>query len=131
MATHQRPTVLIEDPDPAWRRMMEGALPDLGYDVAFCDGPAHLPGGCRLVEQGACPLVESADVVLNSLNLDELGNREVLAALHTFHPRTPVIALVSHREAREHPSCLHGCTVEHFPTTIHDLLGLLEQLLSS
>jgi hypothetical protein len=96
-------------------------------EVAFCDGPEHLPGGCRLVEHRNCPLVESADVILNSLNLDAPDNRAVLTALHTSYPRTPVIALVSHREGREHPSCLHGCTVEHFPTTIHDLLGLLPE----
>ena len=125
----RRRRVLIEDPDPAWRRMMERALPD--HDVVFCGGPGQLAGGCRLIEQRNCPLVESADVVLNSLNLDESENRAVLATLRTSYPRTPVVALVSPREGREHPSCLHGCTVEYFPTSIHDLLGLLEDLVSS
>jgi CheY-like chemotaxis protein len=111
--------------------MMDRSLADHGYEVFFCPGPKKLAGGCRLVEQRHCPLVESVDVILNSLNLDESDNRAVLAALRTSYPRTPVIALVSHREGREHPSCLHGCTVEYFPTSIHDLYGLLDGLVSS
>jgi hypothetical protein len=123
--------VLIEDPDPAWHRMMGTALLVHGYEVAFCAGPAARPGGCSLVTERACPLVESADVIINSLTLDRPENRAVLTALRISHPRTPLIALVSHRDGREHASCLHGCTIEHFPTTVHDLLALLEALVAS
>lgn len=123
--------VLIEDPDPTWHRMIGDALPSHGYEVIFCAGPEARPDGCSLVTERACPLVESADVVINSLTLDRPENRAVLTALRTSHPHTPRIALMSHRDCREHPNCLHGCTVEYFPTTIHDLVALLRTLIPS
>lgn len=124
---HRRPRVLVEDPDPAWQRMLDQMLTDKGYEAVICPGPEGLAGGCSLVAQGGCLLVGSADVVLTSLNLAHPDNREVLHALSHIHPRTPVVALVSRKEAWEHPSCLYGCAVEYLPTSPRDLFRRLEE----
>jgi CheY-like chemotaxis protein len=124
---HRRTRVLVEDPDPAWHRMLDQMLTERGYEAVFCPGPEGLAGGCSLVAQGGCPLVGSCDVVLTSLNLDRADNREVFDALRRTHPRTPVVALVSRREAWEHPSCLYRCAVEYLPTSPRDLFQRLEE----
>jgi len=125
------PRVLVEDPDPAWQRMMASLLHEHGYDAVFCTGPEALPGGCSLTNNRTCPHVETADVILNSLDLERADNRAVLAALRTAYPRTPVVALVSRQEGREHPGCVHGCTLEYFPTSPRRLLKRLEEALEA
>jgi CheY-like chemotaxis protein len=121
-----RPRVLVEDPDPAWQQVVREFLA-ASCNLAFCTGPERLPGGCSLVEQGRCPLAEAADLILTSLNLDRVENREVVSTLPRFCPGVPVIALVSKREAREYQSYLHGCRVEPLPTTTVDLQRLVAE----
>lgn len=117
----RRRRVLVEDPDPGWHRLVASTLGSEEYDFDCCPGPRDLPEGCPLLAGRPCPRAERADVILSSLDLDDDENRSVLQGLRTTYPRTRVVALVSRRQAREHPSCLHGCQVEFLPIPVHDL----------
>src|SRR6266849_1997886 len=96
-----KPRVLIENPDRADLWAHADVLGKAGYDVATCAGPTaeteHVswfrrrPRSwadpqprehqqrtvCPLVEEGQCPLVEGADVVVSTTQLTD--SREVLA----------------------------------------------------
>jgi N-acyl-L-homoserine lactone synthetase len=126
-ARRGRPRVLIEEPDPAWHRLVEEVL-GADYELASCGGPEARPGGCPLVAHRGCPLAEGADVILNSFNLDQVANREVLCALQSCCPGVPVVALTSPGEAHRHGGCLEGHRAEILPTSTSDLARLVARL---
>ena len=63
-----------------------------GYDASWCPGPGRLfPRPCPLVASGRCVLVERADVVVSSLELQRASSRQVVAAVTHLHRDTPVV----------------------------------------
>jgi hypothetical protein len=80
-----RTRVLIEHPDRSVLWGYRTALVDGGYEVATCTGPGSDDVDvvrCPLLEDGSCPLVEGADIVLSTCSLarsDEILDR-LLAA---------------------------------------------------
>lgn len=66
------PRVLIEHPDPAGQQVLADAFRRRGYATLTCGGPRGQGAGavgCPLVDQGACPAVDGADVVVSSLQV--------------------------------------------------------------
>jgi hypothetical protein len=87
-----RPNVLLEEPNVREAFASWSLLEDNGYDVTWCPGPTGPPPRrCPLVECGPCPLVHHADVVVSSLGLHRASSRQVVAAITTAYPRTPVV----------------------------------------
>jgi bifunctional DNase/RNase/CheY-like chemotaxis protein len=74
----RRERVLVEDPDPAWRDLMAQMLDPEGYEVDTCPGPGGLTEGCPLLAHQPCPKAERADIILNSLPVDNFANAAVL-----------------------------------------------------
>lgn len=113
LASNSRPRLLIEDPDPALRVADFQRFTESGLDVALCSGPDH-DEGCRLVEQGDCPLAAAADVILMGGDLGE-SRQDIAAALHRHHPDVPVIAKVSRQDADDVPA---GCVPLPTPMSV-------------
>lgn len=87
-----RTRVLLEVKDPAEADSYWRFLGRHGYDVSWCPGPTA-SSTCVLVEDGHCPLVEQADVVLTALKPDDVHARPVLEHLHDQDGMKPVIAV--------------------------------------
>jgi len=84
--------VLIEEPDVAEAYASWRLLNNNGYDVSWCPGPGRLfSRPCPLVACGRCELVECADVVVSSLELQRASSRQVVAAVTHLHSDTPII----------------------------------------
>jgi hypothetical protein len=91
-ADEPRTRVLLEVKDPAEADSYWRFLGRHGYDVSWCPGPTAT-STCVLVEEGHCPLVEQADVVLTALKPDDVHARPVLEQLHDQDCMKPVIAV--------------------------------------
>ena len=87
-----RPRVLVEVKDPAEADSYWRFLGRHGYDVSWCPGPSAT-SSCVLVEEGHCPLVEQADIVLTALNPDDVHAKPVLEHLHEPDCMKPIIAV--------------------------------------
>ncbi len=87
-----RPRVLVEVNDPAEADSYWHFLGRHGYDVSWCSGPTA-SSSCLLVEDGHCPLVEQADVVVTALKPNDAYARPVLERLDDQDCGTPVIAV--------------------------------------
>lgn len=111
-----RARVLVEEADPAVGWATERVLEREGYDVAVCGGPAVI-GRCPLVEDGACPLAEGADVVLNDLSLARVDDREVLVAIKARLPQTPLLVEAPRPRAARNAEVLAGCRLLASPVT--------------
>lgn len=111
-----RGRVLVEEPDRAVAWATERLLEREGYDVAVCGGPAVI-GRCPLVEDGACPLAEGADVVLNDLSLVRQGDRAVILAIRARLPETPLIVEAPGPRAAANVDLLEGCTLLASPVS--------------
>ena len=61
-----RVRVLLECEPGSFPPAIVPALEYHGYSVRTCEGPSH--GGCELLDNGACALVDGADVVVNLLH---------------------------------------------------------------
>jgi hypothetical protein len=85
-----RTRVLVESSDAVEQWAFETALGDAGYDVAVCDGPSYHGAPCPLIRTGDCPLVAGADVIVNRFRLCEPANQDVLRAVRSHWPATPV-----------------------------------------
>ncbi len=64
--TGSRVRVLLECEPEMSPSIIAPVIERHGYAVRTCDGPAH--DGCDLLEDGACALVDGADVVVNMLH---------------------------------------------------------------
>lgn len=120
--------VLVENEDPAMVWADERVLRRAGYGTRFCAGPAgpraSFPyGRCLLVEDGRCPLVEGADVVVFGLGLGQPYARAVLHALRTRLPDIPVCIDAPGPEVSNHPNLVAGCTAVPFPDAGSGLLA--------
>jgi len=92
----RRLRLLIESEDGAEVVAIRNLLDRHGYDVSWCPGPdARRSSRCPLVRKGTCRLVDEADAVLCTLDLDNAKHRAVVEALNTLHPEKPVIVAAS------------------------------------
>lgn len=93
-----------DEPDPRIRVLLEcepesspsalaAVIERQGYSVRTCEGPRH--GGCVLLENGACALVDGADVVVNLLNETAAGSRIRDAVAGTRRPPAVVAEMAS------------------------------------
>ncbi len=65
-----RGTVLLVEADPAERELFSSWLEDAGYTVLACPGPTEPDYTCLGSRTGACPLSDTADVVVLDMSLD-------------------------------------------------------------
>jgi hypothetical protein len=124
------PRVLIETRDPTAASAVARLLRDDGLEAEVCRGPHRVPqGGCPILTDGDCTLVERADVVLFDLDLDDPVEREVLRVARLRYPDKPVVVETPTSAAHRHAADLGGCTVvppispEHLARRIVDVLA--------
>lgn len=67
----QRVRVLLECEPESSPSIIAPVIERHGYAVRTCEGPGH--DGCDLLENGACALVDGADVVVNMLHEPVVG----------------------------------------------------------
>jgi|CZKG01.1.fsa_nt_gi DNA-binding response OmpR family regulator len=84
------PRVLVEHPDEATGLAIASGLRFAGYAVAICPGPAG-HGRCPLAGPAGCAPAHDADLVVSSLGYERETAREVLRALRTHYPDTPLL----------------------------------------
>ncbi len=126
-----RARVLVENSDPATGYAMQKLLTDEAFDVQYCGGPDHLRRHrCPLVTQGKCSLVEGADVVVHSLNLDRADQAAVLRGIREVHPDTPVVVEVPTPVLEKHADLLEGFTIVPMPATSTSLVNAVRHALS-
>jgi CheY-like chemotaxis protein len=104
--------VVVETTDPALAEEYRRALELEDVELVACTGPdERRHRRCPLVEAHTCPLVESADLVVSALPIDEMSTREVLRALRQDVPDVPTVSVgLSHADVlRYHPALL-GCS---------------------
>jgi CheY-like chemotaxis protein len=124
--------VLIEDPDGAVRSSAARFLQREGFDVAVCAGPEAMEGSsCPEVSDGACPLVEDADLVYTSLRWSRPDGREVLRAHRRCYPETPVVVEICQPQAAQVGELLDGCHVVHVPCGNAKMLGAIQETLAA
>lgn len=117
-ARHDRPQVLVEEPDAAEAFAYWRLLEDNGYRASWCPGPEAPPGRpCPLVRGGRCRLVEQADVVVSSLGLHHESARRVIQALQRVHPEKPVIVEGPRPVLERYAGMLEGRRVVRMPVT--------------
>ena len=103
--------VLVENADDRVRETQVELFRAHGCHVTSCGGPRRLPGGCVLVEEGGCSILDEVDVVLFGLDLDRECEAAVLDAVRSAYPTVPVVLEIPRSTARRHAHRLEGCTV--------------------
>ena len=122
---------MVENADAATGYAMQKLLTDEAFDVQYCGGPDHLRRHeCPLVTEGRCSLVEGADVVVHSLNLDRPDQAEVLRTMRELHPDTPVVVEVPTPVLEKHAELLEGFTIIPLPATRKSLMDAMRHALS-
>jgi hypothetical protein len=116
--------VVVENGDFGIGYAVERVLEEAGYEVMVCGGPENLSKrSCPLVIDGSCDLVAGADVIVHSLNLDRPEHAEVLRAIRSKYPHTPVVVEVPGPTIARHQGLLDGCEIVAFPANRDALLG--------
>jgi hypothetical protein len=80
---------LVVETDDAALGISEFACFSSTFDVLACSGPRE-GDRCPAVDGQPCPLVESADVVLNRLT-DPDAQRDVVEGVHATSPSVPMV----------------------------------------
>jgi hypothetical protein len=117
------PRVLVEHPDRATSLAFATALRQAGYTVAVCPGPESQEP-CPLAGHEGCAIAHDADAVFFSLGLGSPPAREILQALKTSFPATPILVEATPGEAAEWQELVRGCRLVP-PSVIPDQLVLL------
>jgi hypothetical protein len=126
-----RARVLVENADSGVGFAMQELLKNAAFDVQYCGGPDRLRGHrCPLVTEGRCSLVEGADVVVHSLNLDRPDHAAVLQGIRDLHPDTPVVVEVPTPVMEKHADLLDGFTIVPMPATRAALTNAVRHALS-
>ena len=118
---HRR--ILVESPDPLLRSADFGPFEEAGFEVAVCAGPGA-GSGCPLADGEPCPFVIVSDLVLFGLDTAGGEGREVLEALRTHHPETPVVVAVPRGEEDACADLPAGCTPLPFPSSFEEKLAV-------
>jgi len=133
--TPPRPRVLLESPDGAEAHAVWSLLDRHGYDTMWCAGPSGRPSReCSLVRVGHCPLVDRADVIVNTLDQGDWKCAEVARHLDrsadvVSHSR-PVVAVAPPSAAPELAASLPHCDVVPGPLRSRVLLHQVAQATS-
>jgi hypothetical protein len=130
-----RVRVLLECPPSDSPSIIASAIERRGYAVSICEGPSVQP--CELLENGACALVDGADVVVNMLGSTP-SEIPVLPAVAGLRRYPAILARVRHTdhvatslEDSPPPSGSSGAVVElRPPVTTRALFGGIEEALS-
>jgi hypothetical protein len=117
------PRVLVEHPDRATGLALATALRQRGYTVAVCPGPESSEP-CPLAGHEGCAVAHDADAVFFSLGLGSPATREILQALKTSFPSTPIFVEATPGEVIEWEELVRGCTLVP-PSVVPDQLVLL------
>ena len=130
-ASHsERPRVLVEDPNGAFRNADFRAFEQAGFDVALCTGP-DADTDCPLHDSQRCGLVERADVILFGLGTTDERSRAVLRALRTHYPETPVVVEVPRERSQDDAHLPEGCLALAFPASIDGQTRVLWEALAA
>lgn len=105
-----RPRVLIEYPEARSPSVLASVLDRAGYEPLICESSADARYPCRLLTDDECELAAGADVIFNGLSLGEEKHQEVIRALRSHHPDTPLVVEASRPAAAKHADLLEGCT---------------------
>ena len=107
-------------------------LQTAGYEVSWCPGPeGHPVRRCPLMNGDVCPLVESADVLVCALGLDQQSGREVLDALHRTRPELPVVVETTASQAERWEPLVAHHRVVNAPTSAKDLVTAVNQAMAA
>ena len=124
------PRVLVEVDDGAEAFARVRVLEAAGYQVSWCPGPdGHPARRCPLVTEGACPLVDAADVVVTALRLHDRSAREVLAALARARPELPVVVEAPASSAEQWAADIGDRAVVYAPTSSTELVAAVGEAL--
>lgn len=133
-----------EDPDPRIRVLIEcepessaaiaAAIELQGYSVRTCEGPRHR--GCDLLADGACALVDRADVVVNLLD-ETLNGARIRDAVAATRRPPALVAELTPAETRRAKSKTTGVpagttsriTVLQPPVNTKKLIAAIEEAL--
>lgn len=127
-----RPRVVVEHEDPVWRWAAAGLLEDAGYQVLGCGGPHELTdGGCPMVAEGRCTLIDGADVVINGLGVRDPAHRAVLASIRAHSSGLPVLVELPSTQQDRLEADFPGCQRIPFPVRPHDLVTAVSVALES
>jgi hypothetical protein len=96
--SHHRPVqLLIETDDPSLTIADFTTFLEAGFDVTVCGGPDMLES-CPALDGYPCPLVDSADVIVNEIR-DSVTRHEIARTLRALTPDVPILVHV--RPGRE------------------------------
>jgi hypothetical protein len=123
-ARTDRPRVLIEHPDGASRWAYERILQGAGYDVVSCSGPEQLGRErtrCALLDEGACALVQGADVVVSSERLRD--RTRIVEAQRASYPHVALVVETVRERCDEEDCVLHPITEGTLRRAVRDRLA--------
>jgi hypothetical protein len=92
-ADHDRPRILLESPDGAEAYAVWKLLHRRGYGFSWCPGPRDDAEECALARTGQCPLVDTADAVVSTLDLSTSCCRAVAMELDRVAVGIPVVVV--------------------------------------
>lgn len=113
-----RVRVLVECEPSTTSSLIATAIEERGYAVRVCDGPAR-DRGCVLLDQGACGLVDGADVIVNLLHPADPETRRVLGAV-SQQRRPPAVVTGRGRLEPEHAAADDDCEIHRHRLTAVD-----------
>lgn len=123
--------VVIESARRTTATAQLAALEGAGFSVTHCGGPPALPlTGCPLAADQPCRVIDTADVVVHDLDLDDPDNRAILQELQRTHPEVPIVLEIPKGTAREHADLLAGCYVV-FPFDMNRLIAAVTDAVNS
>jgi len=127
-APDPRARVLLECGPEAAPSIVASVIERHGYEVRTCEGPGS--GPCDLLQDGACALVDGADVVVNMLGT---SGSTVLAQVSGQRRPPAVVAEMTRPQvkavARSGPDGTvpaEHVTVVHTPVTTRQLIDAIE-----
>jgi hypothetical protein len=122
------PRALVECEDATIQDGLTRVLRENGYAVAVCGGPeARASRGCPLVDEGACGLVEGADVVVHALDPNDAASCAILSSIRERAPETPIVVEVGPGAAGRPDDVVDGCAQVAYPMTGQALLDAVDR----
>jgi len=121
------PRALVECEHPAIQDGLTRVLREHGYTVAVCGGPqARTARTCPLVVDGACGLVDGADVVVHALDAAEPANWTIVSSIRAHVPETPVVVEVGRTDVARSADVV-GCEQVRYPIGRQALIDAVDR----
>lgn len=122
------PRALVECEDPMIQDGLTRVLHEHGYTVAVCGGPqARATRTCPLVADGACQLLDGANVVLHLLDAAEPANWTILSSIREHVPETAVVVEVGPTDGNPFDDVLAGCEQVGYPVGRQALIDAVDR----